>query len=366
MKSDKKNIRVGVLTFHNGPNFGGVLQAWHMVHAIRSLGYTCHAVNYLHPTHHENNQIPIPLTSLSALKARAFWTLKKHGFRNFEDSICRHNFTDDIGQVPWDDFDVFVVGSDVIWNYEHEAFGRDPVYFGMIPQMMGKPIIAYAASAGHAPVSGPFPNYVSEGLANFEAIGVRDEATAELVRKASGREATIVVDPTWLSPEPASKWKGLPKRKYLFVYGGRADPELSALIGDYCRSNDLQFVSALTSCKGADKMYRVLDPFQWVELFRNAEATVVLGTLHGTVYSIKYGKPFILATSPTTTQKISSILDRVGHQNRLFEPGTVRKEDLSLLSSTSHPVPSIPTAWRKQSLDFLETSLAAASAQVLH
>jgi hypothetical protein len=359
---NNKSIRVGVLTFHNGPNFGGSLQAWHLVHAIRSLGYTCHAVNYLHPVHQENNRARIPVTSLSGLRARAFWLLKKHGFRSLERSICRHKFTDQINEVPWDDFDMFVVGSDIVWDYQQASFGRDPVYFGMVPGLKGKPIISYAASCGPASTRGPFPDFVAEGLQNFASLGVRDTATAELVKTASGRDSTIVVDPTWLGSEPSFTWKGLPTRKYLFVYGvRRIDAQMGETIRAYCREKGLEFVSALTPCRSADRMYRVLTPFQWAELFRNAEATIVLGTLHGTAYSIKYGKPFLLITSPTTTQKISSVLDRIGQGFRLLEVEDFTADAFDLLDESKYPAPAVPAEWRNQSLDFLKNSLAAAT-----
>jgi hypothetical protein len=359
------NIRVGVLTFHNGPNFGGVLQAWHMVHAIRALGYTCHAVNYLHSGHHRNNAARLPISSISSLKARVFWILKRHGFRNFEKSICRHEFTDRVDQVPWDDFDIFVVGSDVIWNYGQAPWGSDPVYFGMVPGLMGKPMISYAASCGPSPPSGPFPDHVAEGLKQFVAIGVRDTATAELVKNATGRDSTLVIDPTWLGPEPSSDWKGLPRKKYLFVYGGsRIGTGFAAVIRDYCKTHDLEFVSALTPCRFADRMYRSLTPFQWTELFRNAEATFILGTLHGTAYSVKYGKPFVLITNGATTQKVSTFLKEMHQDFRFFEPEDFTAEALDLLDRSRHPAPSIPEEWRKTSLDFLEASLATAAARI--
>ena len=149
-----------------------------MVHAIRALGYTCHAVNYLHELHSDKNQVHLPLNSLEKIKSSIFRYLKKRGFYRFDDSICRHSFTTDPEKVPWDDFDVFVVVSDIVWDYEHPGIGRDPD-FGMLPQMMGKPVIAYAASTGPANVQGPFPSYVKDGLNRFSAIGVRDEATAD-------------------------------------------------------------------------------------------------------------------------------------------------------------------------------------------
>lgn len=346
------------MTFHNGPNFGGLLQAWHMVHAIRNLGYECNAVNYLHPTHHQAAQAKIKVRNLGSLRARAYWVLKKHGFRGFSESICRHPFTRDVNAVPWDDFDGFCVGSDVVWEYQNPGYGHDPVYFGEVAALSGKPIFSYAASCGPADPDGPFPDYIKSGLSRFLEIGVRDTAAACLVSNATGRDSTRVVDPTWLGSDPEPDWKARPQKKYLFLYGDRkVDRSTVDMIRRYCRERGLQLVSALTPFQGADRMYRSLTPFQWVDLFRNAECTIVIGTLHGTVYSIKYGKPFILVTSDRTTQKISSILEQTGQSHRLLRTEEFNSGSLSLLDPKIHEPPAIPEKWRATSLEFLRKAL---------
>ena len=352
--------RIGVLTYHNGPNFGGFMQAWHLVHAVRSLGYEAHAVNYLHATHHESNQINIPLKNLSSLKAKIFWMLKKRGFRNIENEICRHSYTTDASKVPWDDFDAFVVGSDIVWDYAQPAFGNDPAYFGEVPGLRDKPIISYAASCGPANPEGPFPDYVKEGLGRFTSIGVRDDATARLVKNAAGLESQLVVDPTWLGDDPGPTWGGLPTSKYLFAYGGRIDDQMGADLKDYCQSRGLQLVSALTSNRHADKMYRSLTPFQWVQLFKHAEATAIVGTLHGTLFTIKYGRPFVLVNTPAISPKIAQVLERTSQQFRLFEPGTITRKDLSILDRSEAEPPQIPESWLDDSRKFLGDSISKA------
>lgn len=350
--------RVGVLTYHNGPNFGGFMQAWHLVHAIRKLGYEAHAVNYLHEVHQESNRIHIPLRGLSSLKARVFWQLKKHGFRNIESGLCKHPFTTDPTKVPWDEFDAFVVGSDIVWDYAQAAYGHDPAYFGMLPQLAGRPIFSFAASCGPANPEGPFPPYIGEGLKRFCGIAVRDDATRRLVKNSSGRDSTLVVDPTWLSEDPPNPWPGMPRGKYLFAYGGRFNDRFGPMLRDYCHARGWQLISALTPCRWADKMYRSLTPFQWVELFRNAEATAIVGTLHGTLFTMKYQKPFILENTPAISPKIAQVLERTEQTFRVFDPGTICAKDLAMLDAGEAPPPHIPTDWHAASWQFLKDQLA--------
>lgn len=348
--------RIGVLTYHNGPNFGGFLQAWHGVQAIRKLGYQAFAVNYLHPVHHETNQIDIPLRNLSSVKARAFWWLKKRGFRDIEREICEDPFVTDATKVPWMKYDALVVGSDIVWDYQQKAYGSDPAYFGMLDEIHELPIMSYAASCGPASPDGPFPSFVGEGLKRFAAIGVRDQATADLVRNASGFDSTLVVDPTWLNDDPEEDW-GAPEGDFLFAYGSRIDDQLGPLLADFCKRQGWQLVSALTPCRWADKMYRSLTPFQWASLFRKAKATAICGTLHGTLFTMKYGKPFITISSPAVKPKLGKVMELTGQQFRVFEPGMVTKGDLELLQPEAAPLPAIPATWLQQSRDFLANGI---------
>jgi hypothetical protein len=348
---------IGVLTFHNGPNFGGFMQAWHVVHAIRRLGYRCNALNYLHPVHQEANKIRLPVRSLDSLKGRIYWFLKQRPFRGIGNTLCKDRFTTDPGKVPWKSYDGLVVGSDIVWDYQNTDFGHDPAYFGALDEQKGTPIGAYAASCGPADPEGPFPDYVKEGLHRVSFLGVRDRATANMVENASGRQSELVVDPTWLGGDLRPKRPRLPKSEYVLVYGGRVDPGLSECLHAYCRRKGLKLVSALTSCRHSDIVYRSLHPFQWVDLFRNATATFIVGTLHGTLFSIKYGKPFILVNDSRIAPKIREAIKRTGQEFRVFDHGKVEDEALNLLDRSVADPPLIPDEWRLESVAFLERSL---------
>lgn len=92
--------RIGVLTFHNGPNYGGFLQAWHMRNAIQQAGFRCDVVNYLHPDHVRANKVSIPLRNLAGLKTNIHWTLKRWPFRRIEKQLCTDPFTSTASDVP--------------------------------------------------------------------------------------------------------------------------------------------------------------------------------------------------------------------------------------------------------------------------
>lgn len=359
--------RIGILTFHNGPNYGGYLQAWHLRNAIQQLGHRCDVVNYLHPVHAKANEMIYPVRGISSLKTRIHWTLKSWPFRGIDRKLCSDPFTSDVRQVPWSSFDAIVVGSDVIWDFQTPAFGHDPVYFGEAPGLTSLPIMSYAASSGSANVDGELPEYC-KGLRRFTCLSFRGEPTDRLVKHITGIHPLLVVDPTWLHPDPEITWFRRPRRPYVLAYGNALTATSARQLKDWCQERGMLLVAAATPCASADRVYRMLSPFQWVDLFRHANATVV-GSLHGTMYSIKYRKPFIVAKNGGTELKISSALARCGLGNRLVPQEMIGKESFNLLENDTLPLPLVPEDWRIESLQFLKKGitrmLAASQASVV-
>jgi hypothetical protein len=352
------SLPIGILTFHNGPNYGGFMQAWHLRHAIQSLGHEVYTVNYLHPIHVRNNTQSQKIRSLGNLKAAIHWHLKRKPFRGLGDSLSQHPFTADPAQVEWNSFRGIVVGSDVIWDFESPEFGNDPAYFGALACQKDVPFAAYAASCGKANVDSPLPHFVG-GLKQFTDIGVRDRTTARLVELAAGRQPELVVDPTWLGDDPSPLRSRRPKKPYVMLYAANVGPRFGPALKNWCRRKGYLLVSAAARCPWADITYRCLHPFEWVDLLRGAEATVVSG-LHGTLYSIKYNKPFLLVNNEMTHQKSKLALEMTGQEFRRQERDALQPEHLDLLEPEGGMMPSIPYHWVDKSKVFLGRALAFA------
>jgi hypothetical protein len=352
--SDSKP-KVGILTFHNGPNYGGFMQAWHLRTAIRNMGFAATDINYLHPCHLASNQKKIPVRDLGSLKARIHWALKQYPFRNLGNQLCDHPFTTDPQRIDWRAYHRIVVGSDVVWDFETANYGHDPAYFGALPSQRDSRFVSYAASCGPADVNGPLPDYCN-ALSTFEALSVRDDGAARLVRRITGNPPQIVVDPTWLQDDPQDDFFRRIGRKYILVYGATLEGGFARAVAEMCRTRGWAIISAAAGCAVADKTYRMLTPFQWVSMLSNAQATII-GGLHGTLYSIKYRKPFVLIADHNTRQKARQVLEASGQLFRQVEPGQLTRDHIELLAPDSRLPAGVPTDWRNRSLDFLANSL---------
>jgi hypothetical protein len=350
-------MNIGILTFHRGPNYGGYLQAWHLREAVRRLGHHAELINYQNPSLRASER-PILHNYHPGTLRHAFrsW-LKCRPFHSLVKNFSPFPFTTDPAAVPWGDFDTIIVGSDVVWDFQTPHFGHDPTYFGAQASQQNTRFISYAASCGPANPNGQVPDWVKQGLRRFSAISVRDASTQELAMQATGATPELVVDPTWLNEDQAPLRSIAPHQPYLLLYGNCLDATRAAELRKFCRKRGWIIVGAACEWKYADITLNGFDPFQWVELFQNAQA-IVTATLHGLLYSIKSRKPFLMVSMPAAANKSRTVLERVGALDRLVDPAECFGDHrLELLATPESPVPDSP--WIEASRNYLSKALSS-------
>ncbi len=353
-------MSTGILTFHRGPNYGGFLQAWHMREAIRPMGGGATLVNYQTEAHHRGERIRLPRPTPAALKGFLLHTLKSLPFRAPVAELSDHPFTTDPARVNWSSFSEVVVGADIVWDFSNAYFGPDPSFFGAHPAQAETRFVAYAPSCGEADVEGPLPDHVSEGLGRFSAIGVRDESTARLVERVTGVSPPLVVDPTWLQDDPVVSYRKRPRQPYVLVYGHGANGARADALGAYCRGRGLKLITCAFPCRTADRTILSIGPFEWVDLFRHAEA-VVTSTFHGLLYAVKFGKPVLFMVRCPSRGKSELVVRRCGLSDRVVEEGRPFNTETLAQSLNPESPPRLPAEWIQESRSFLAKSLVARS-----
>lgn len=350
-------MKVGILTYHRGPNYGGFLQAWHVREAVRLLGYEAEIINYQNPVLQATERPSLrnlhPATIRHALRT---WR-KARPFRELVESFSPYPFVNRPDEVPWRDFSTVIVGSDVVWDFETPSFGEDPAFFGAHSSQSDTRFVSYAASCGPANPESPIPDWVRDGIQRFSAISVRDSSTEKLVARAAGIESELVVDPTWLNSDPIPQRSIAPSSPYVLVYGNPLNSQRAELLRSFCREKGWKIVGAASSWKHADVTLNGFDPFQWAELFREASA-VVTSTLHGLLYAIKSAKPFLMVTLPAAESKSATVLARTGSESRRVSPDAPFTPALLRLLDPDTCEPAQPNMpWIRASRLFLERSL---------
>jgi hypothetical protein len=135
------------------------------------------------------------------------------------------------------------------------------------------------------------------------------------------------------------------------------DPARAQVLREYCDRRKLKLFSASTPCKSADKVFRSLDPFQWVDLFRHAQA-VVTSTLHGVLYTIKYRKPLVLMNNEQTANKARTVIARCGLNACVVPPGGSIDEDFLQHRLAPESAVGPDNEWIASSLEALAKSLS--------
>lgn len=71
--------------------------------------------------------------------------------------------------------------------------------------------------------------------------------------------------------------------RYILIYDCKLTEPMAKQLQEYAKKNDLKIIGAGDYKTFYDEGFIDLTPYEWVDLFRNAEK-VITGTFHGTVF----------------------------------------------------------------------------------
>lgn len=353
--ANSANSRIGILTFHRGANYGGFLQAWHSLQAIRKMGYDAQIINYQSQAHYDAERIRICGFSTSQIKGLLHQTLKALPFYKSVRSLTNDHLYLNPTEVPWHHYSKVMIGSDIVWEHTNPLFGSDLAYYGALECQRETELISYAASCGKA-FDHNVPLEIREGLRKFQSVFVRDSNTQRFAEQAIGSTPPIVVDPTWLGDDLAVSYRKRPSKPYALLYGLGAAGDIGKSVHSYCSKRGLRLISVSAQCPHVDTKIFSLNPFEWVDLFRHATC-VITSTFHGLLYAIKYNKPVIFLEREASYLKASIAIDRCGLADRVWQQATLWTEDQIHYALGDNRSVGIPEAWAEQSLDLLGEAL---------
>lgn len=307
-------MKIGILTFHLGPNHGGYLQAYCLYEYIRSMGHEVEIINYKNAHHHDRETFR-PWIYRRPWKLYHAW-IKDRVFRKAYQELPLSKFTTNVDEVNWEKYDAVVIGSDVVWDFSWPWLGHDHVYFGDFGREYQGKRIAYAPSFGTVHPETPIPTWVKEGLAGMDGICARDENTASIVRNACGRDPLVVVDPTWLDME--YRETPVAKEKHLVVYAYEVSQVEQKAIVAYARKNGLKIIALGYYQAWADENNMKLGPLEWPAIMERATA-VVAGTFHGTLYAIKTQSQFVTLYNDRIKYRVQKPLHVADLEQRMLK-----------------------------------------------
>lgn len=190
-----------------------------------------------------------------------------------------------------DEYDYFVVGSDQVWNPNFGDYKNN--YYNMFLKFVTKDKrVCFSPSIGISKLPDEWIEEFREGFNGFNELSVREEIGAKIIKELSCKEAQVLIDPTlmldkeeWLKVSKKSK---SPQNPYVLEYflGERDDEKLNAVAKD----NNL---SRVTLLEPNDPDIYVSGPAEFIDLVSKADM-VCTDSFHACVFSILFGKPFIV------------------------------------------------------------------------
>ncbi|NQU27790.1 MAG: polysaccharide pyruvyl transferase family protein [Candidatus Marinimicrobia bacterium] len=298
-------MKIGILTFHNGFNHGGFFQALGTYEYVKKLGHDVVIINYRN-RHHLLAEYWGHISPRNHI--RLWSNIKKILYFNKSQFVFnRTPFTCNLQAVSKTHFDLIIIGSDIVWNYEWSFLGNDPIYFGY--GLNSKRIISFAASFGAISAETRIPNYVFNGFNNFNNISVRDCFSADHVEKITSRRPEIVIDPS-LIVDFDKFLKPVPETNYILVYAHIMNKAQKNILLDFAQSKNLKLIAVGYHQPWCNKNIIGVSPFKWLGYFRNA-SYVFTSTFHGTLFSIKYNRQFCTSLNSTIANKITDFLQKL-------------------------------------------------------
>lgn len=302
-------MKIKTLTTYNVYNYGASLQAYALMTYLSSLGNDVEIINYQpnYLTRKYDYKWVNPESSMSrcAVTRVLYRILKflqrqttmgrKRAFDQFNCDYLRtteycYNSFDELNANP-PEADLYIVGSDQIWNVFYEA-GRDPAfYLEFVQQGMRA---SYAASFSYLDIDSANMKRISNSLNKFVAISVRERQGLEILSQM-GLKGTWVLDPVFLLP--IVEWEHLanimaPCDRYLLIYDFERNSDLRDFACTYAHKKGLKIYSINDTypLSYADRNFNNAGPREFVGLIRHCSA-FVSNSFHGTAFSILFHKP---------------------------------------------------------------------------
>jgi hypothetical protein len=322
-------MKIGIITYHFGHNYGAMLQAYAMQAALKEVGHDPYFV-YLRKDFQFTNKYErrMPSSPKGLALTVVLRLLRKPLHRRFERfeaflakelPLTSHYPTEqDLMENP-PDLDGYVCGSDQIWNLQT---GINEFFYGKyVPD--GTKLVSYAPSFGNVEIPKQHAEQVRHLLNRFHHLAVREESGCEMVRQLTGREVTRTIDPVFLIDNPI--WESLAaapemRQPYIAFYALEMSSRASAIVARIARMTKLPVVviakggAFMFTCR--TKLAIDAGPREFLGWLKNA-SMILTNSFHATVFAMKFDAPFVTIAHSHRNARMENLLQLAGLNERL-------------------------------------------------
>lgn len=311
-------MKIGIVTIVDYTNYGNRLQNYAVYYILKKMG--CRAITLISFKEKPflNGQV---ITWLKRLILKQLCRFPKLAEKRFDSSNIRWaNFLlwskniptrkfYNVNMIPNkvnDKFDLFIAGSDQIWNY-HFSSGKFNDYFLKFASNNKK--IALSGSFGVDDIPAEWKRSYIDSLSTFSHISVREKTGQTIIKQLIGKDVPVLIDPVMvLSKEEWLKVAKPPRvnvsKPYVLKYY-LGDESEDDKIDSWAYQNGYEVYELLNE----NKPYLYSSgPGEFISLIKDA-SLICSDSFHCIAFSILFSRPFIVYSRLGKANDMSSRLN---------------------------------------------------------
>ena len=361
-------MKIGIITYHCSNNYGAQLQAYATCHFLQKMGHEAEVIDC--------NTIGVgPIFMWSLESPRAIFGSIRNNFLSLVSERKRYRLFNEFSRnmiglskpcytkVELDkackNYDYIITGSDQVW---HPMICEGNTRFFLDLPIPDNRKIAYAPSFGVSEYSKEEVDEYMPLISKIGHLSVREESGRRMIKKYTGRDAKIVVDPTMLLTRADWDKILIPAKyqKYLFYFTILDEPNgTDELVRKIAQEKGLEIVRIGTVRDIMKRGFinaRANGPQQFLGLVRDADF-VVTTSFHGTVFSILYEKQFLcVLNNNDRNSRMETLLSGLGLDSRMIR--NIHNSKISKVSIINYQDVNARLAeLREESMQFLNNSI---------
>lgn len=337
-------MKIALITFHAPYNYGSCLQAYALQEKIKDLGHDVDIINYRFDGQKKayrlirNNGNAADLIK-DLLQIPVFRKKKKRAqmFENFiaDNMNLTMEYQDpaQLSNIAYD-YDIFVSGSDQIWNKHANELDKEDWKF-MHPYLLtftNKKKISYASSIGGTTNEEIMQN-MAPSIRKFSFLSAREKQVADRLAMLLKVPVDNVLDPTLLlnKDDYINRFdiEENPKEKYIFYYSLAGISTVKKHLDwiDGININNYKVIIntpyAWFPDHGTHKSIVAIGPIEFLRILNNAEC-IITDSYHGTLFSVNFEKNFLTLckSDAKSDYRKNDILGKLGLANHMVNEFT--------------------------------------------
>ena len=334
-------MKAAIFTIYGQSNYGNRFQNYGVFSNILKLGIDCESIisKQWTPT---ASRLRIEAQMRDRLRQDELeaqqespLVVRQIRYETFDGSYIPQRFIDAV-HMPESirsEYDFFITGSDQVWNPQfRDSLGQ--IENRLLKFARPEQRVCFAPSFGIDALPEKWHDLYRRELCKFPYLNVREQTGAEIIRDLTGRNADVVLDPTFMidKDEWLSLAKPMPGFDYehpyiLYYFLGSEEEEISEDLRNFIdRVKKERELVEYRLFRPEDRLPYSAGPSEFLDLFNRA-ALICTDSFHGAVFSVILGKPFLLCNRRLViasqdidmSNRTISVMDRLQLQDKLPE-----------------------------------------------